>query len=72
MSEVNKKLGALLKKERERQSIKIEDLSERLKISIPNLQAIENGTSDAQPVYMLHPGRTTSGLMLGGYITLCI
>ncbi len=49
MSEVNKKLGALLKKERERQSIKIEDLAEKLKISLPYLQAIENGTTEGLP-----------------------
>ncbi len=49
MSEVNKKLGTLLKKERERQSIKIEDLAEKLKISLPYLKAIENGTTEGLP-----------------------
>ncbi len=49
MSEVNKKLGILLKKERERQNIKIDDLSERLKISVSNLQSIEAGTTDGLP-----------------------
>ncbi len=49
MSELNIKLGTLLKIERETQKITIEDLSERLKISISNLQSIENGTTDGLP-----------------------
>ncbi len=49
MSEVNKKLGTLLKKERERQKIKIDDLSERLKITVPYLLSIEAGTTDGLP-----------------------
>ncbi len=49
MSEVNIKLGTLLKKERERQDIKIDDLSERLKITVPYLQSIEAGTTEGLP-----------------------
>lgn len=49
MSEVNIKLGTLLKKERERQKIEIDDLSERLKITVPYLQSIEAGTSEGLP-----------------------
>ena len=49
MSELNKKLGKVLKDERDRQGINIEDLSERLKITIPNLQSIEAGSTDGLP-----------------------
>lgn len=49
MNELYIKLGSLLKTERERQNIKLEDLSERLKISAPYLQSIESGTTDGLP-----------------------
>ena len=49
MSEINKKLGVLLKAERERQNISLEDLAEKLKLSEANLRAIEDGDASALP-----------------------
>lgn len=47
--EVNKKFGELLKAERERQGINLEDLAEKLKIVASNLKAIEDGDASALP-----------------------
>lgn len=49
MIETNKKLGKLLKVERERQDISLEDLSTRLKISESNLVSIEEGKASDLP-----------------------
>ncbi len=49
MSELHEKLGKLLQLERERQSISISDLSEELKISEVNLEAIEAGNAADLP-----------------------
>ncbi|HUV31140.1 MAG TPA: helix-turn-helix domain-containing protein [Acidobacteriota bacterium] len=43
MSELHTKLGRLLQLERQRQEIDLNDLSDELKISIHNLEAIESG-----------------------------
>jgi len=49
MGEVQKKLGYALKLERERRGLSIEDLSQQLKISETNLEAIEEGNPSALP-----------------------
>ncbi|MBD3402542.1 helix-turn-helix domain-containing protein [candidate division GN15 bacterium] len=49
MNEVHAKLGKLLKLERERKDIKLDDLSESLKISEEHLTHIETGESDKLP-----------------------
>lgn len=49
MSELEKKLGALLRLERERQDIKLEDLVEDLRISESNLKCIEDGDVSTLP-----------------------
>ncbi len=49
MGEVQKKLGYALKMERERRGLSLEDLSQQLKISEPNLHAIEEGNASALP-----------------------
>jgi len=49
MSELHEKLGKLLQLERERQGISISDLSEELKVSESNLEAIETGIAADLP-----------------------
>ena len=49
MGELEKKIGALLKYERERQEIKLEDLAESLRISLTSLEYIEAGNIDGLP-----------------------
>ncbi len=49
MSETQIKLGELIRLERERQGISIEDFSTQLKISMSNLECIESGRSDTLP-----------------------
>jgi len=49
MSELHVKIGKLLKLERERLGIPLDDLSTRLKISACNLEHIETGNLDALP-----------------------
>ncbi|MFH1372236.1 MAG: RodZ domain-containing protein [bacterium] len=49
MSELHLKIGKLLRMERRRRSLTLEELSVRLKISINNLESIENGRPDALP-----------------------
>ncbi|RKX22849.1 MAG: hypothetical protein DRP35_00910 [Candidatus Zixiibacteriota bacterium] len=49
MSEINVKLGELIKLERERQNINLEDFSTQLKISSANLESIESGDSSKLP-----------------------
>ncbi|NOY89308.1 MAG: helix-turn-helix domain-containing protein [FCB group bacterium] len=49
MSELQKKFGALLKLERERKNIKLDDLAQQLKISKTNLEYIEQGDSASLP-----------------------
>lgn len=49
MGEVQKKLGFALRVERERRGLSLEDLSQQLKISETNLQAIEDGNPTALP-----------------------
>ncbi len=49
MGELEKKIGALLKYERERQGIKLEDLAESLRISLASLEHIETGNVDGLP-----------------------
>ncbi len=49
MSELHQKIGKLLRLERRRRSLTLEELSTRLKISINNLQFIEDGRPDALP-----------------------
>jgi len=49
MTELYKKIGKLLKLERERQALTLEDLSVQLKIAKSNLEHIEQGEADALP-----------------------
>lgn len=49
MSEINVKLGELIRLERERQNINLEDFSTQLKISSANLESIESGDSSKLP-----------------------
>lgn len=49
MSELQKKLGLAFKAERERRKLKIDDLSDELKISTTNLEAIESGIASDLP-----------------------
>ncbi|RME24769.1 MAG: helix-turn-helix domain-containing protein [Candidatus Zixiibacteriota bacterium] len=49
MTEIERKLGAALQAERERRNLELEALSEELKISVVNLEAIERGDKDALP-----------------------
>jgi len=49
MGELEKKLGALLKFERERRNIELEDLAENLRISQASLEHIENGNVEGLP-----------------------
>ena len=49
MSEINVKLGELIKLERERRNINPEDFSTQLKISIANLESIESGDAKQLP-----------------------
>ena len=49
MSELYVKFGELLKLERKRKTLKLEDLSEQLKISVENLEHIENGDVNSLP-----------------------
>lgn len=49
MSELQKKLGLAFKAERERRKLKIDDLSDELKISATNLEAIESGVASDLP-----------------------
>lgn len=49
MSELNEKLGSLLKLERERQGLKLEELSEKLKTAVASLESIEAGNPDWFP-----------------------
>ncbi len=49
MSELHKKFGELLKLERQRKGIKLEELSEQLKISESNLEYIECGEVSSLP-----------------------
>jgi len=49
MSELHKKFGELLKLERQRKGIKLEELAEQLKISETNLEHIENGEVSSLP-----------------------
>lgn len=49
MSELNKKLGSLLRLERERQGLKLDDLSEKLKTAVAGLESIEAGSPDWFP-----------------------
>ncbi|MEW6413507.1 MAG: RodZ domain-containing protein [Candidatus Zixiibacteriota bacterium] len=49
MSELYKKFGELLKIERNRKALKLEDLSEQLKISVTNLEYIEAGEIGSLP-----------------------
>lgn len=49
MSELNEKLGSLLKLERERQGLKLEEMSEKLKTAVAGLESIEAGNPDRFP-----------------------
>lgn len=49
MSEINVKLGELIKLERERRNINLEDFSTQLKISYANLESIESGDAKKLP-----------------------
>lgn len=49
MSELYKKFGELLKLERKRKGIKLEELSEQLKITEANLECIEEGRASSLP-----------------------
>ncbi|RKX25037.1 MAG: hypothetical protein DRP47_10470, partial [Candidatus Zixiibacteriota bacterium] len=49
MGELEVKLGALLRLERERQNVKLEDLAENLRISESSLECIECGDASALP-----------------------
>ncbi|MDF1545878.1 MAG: DUF4115 domain-containing protein [bacterium] len=49
MSDINTKLGELLRLEREQKGVTLEDLSVRLKISESNLRSIETGDTKAVP-----------------------
>ena len=49
MGDLQTKIGELLRLERERHGIKLEDISTSLKIPIENLQAVENGDVAALP-----------------------
>jgi len=49
MSELQRKFGALLKLERERKNIKLDDFAQQLKISKTNLEYIEQGNSTSLP-----------------------
>ncbi len=49
MSELYKKFGELLRIERNRKSLKLEDLSDQLKISVTNLEYIESGDVGSLP-----------------------
>ena len=49
MNELYTKFGELLRLERERQNLKIEDLASDLKISEGNLEALESGNRDDLP-----------------------
>jgi transcriptional regulator with XRE-family HTH domain len=49
MNEVYEKFGKLLRLERQRQGLSLDDLSDKLKISVPNLECIEAGRLNALP-----------------------
>jgi|GEM_PF-556216 len=49
MSELHVKIGKLLKLERERQGIALDDMSTKLKIGMGHLERVENGDLDALP-----------------------
>lgn len=49
MSEIHRKLGSLLKLERERQKVELAKISEELKISEENLEKVEEGDSKSLP-----------------------
>jgi transcriptional regulator with XRE-family HTH domain len=49
MKEVREKIGILLRKERKRQGISLEDISEQLKIIHAHLRCIENGETEDLP-----------------------
>ncbi len=49
MTELSAKIGKLLRLEREKQALSLEDVCERTKIPVENLEQIENGQVDALP-----------------------
>ena len=49
MSELHVKIGKLLRLERQRQGIALDDMSTKLKISMGNLERVEEGNLDALP-----------------------
>ncbi len=49
MGELETKIGALLKLERERQNIRLEDLAESLRVSLDSLKHLESGSVDKLP-----------------------
>lgn len=49
MNEIEKKIGDLLKSERVRRELSLEDLSEKLKITLANLESIEAGDKKSFP-----------------------
>ena len=56
MNELHTKIGKLLKLERERRQLPLEDISGELKISEENLQSIEDGRADELPALFLAAG----------------